>query len=77
MNDTPSTETLIEQARRALAAHDESARVEYDPTSGSLRVKSRLDATSVLRVLQSSALPVVTARAPHSDCCGGCGGCGG
>jgi hypothetical protein len=74
MNDTLSTEALIEQARRVLAAHDESARVEYDPASGGLRVKSRLDAASVLRVLQSNALPVATVRSPHTDCCGGCGG---
>lgn len=74
MDDTRTTEALIEQARRALAAHDESARVDYDPASGGLRVKSRLDATAVLRVLQSSALPVASVRTPHTDCCGGCGG---
>lgn len=67
---------LLEQARRALTAQDESAHVEFDAASGTLRVHSQLDQATVLKVLQSAALPVTVAAEPaeRSDCCGGCCG---
>lgn len=68
---------LLEQARRALSAHDESVQIEFDADSGALRVHSQLDQATVLKVLQSAALPVAAAAAEpaeRSDCCGGCCG---
>lgn len=77
MSQTTPDVTLIEQARRALSAHDETAEVEFDAESGALRVHSQLDGATVLKVLQSAALPVAAPAEPaeRSDCCGGC--CGG
>lgn len=77
MSQNAPDAALIEQARRALSAHDETAQVEFDAASGALRVLSQLDQDTVLKVLQSAALPVTAAAEPaeRSDCCGGC--CGG
>lgn len=76
MNQPAPDPVLLEQARRALSAHDESAQVEFDVSSGALRVHSQLDRATVLKVLQSAALPVAAAAEPaeRSDCCGGCCG---
>lgn len=73
MNDTAATAPLAEQARRALAAHDRNARVELG-ADGGLLVYSDLDQATVLRVLQTAALPAATAVPARSDCCGGCCG---
>lgn len=74
MNDTTATAPLAEQARRALAAHDRNARVEPG-ADGGLLVYSDLDEATVLRVLQTAALPVAVKAVPaRSDCCGGCCG---
>ncbi|WP_298849872.1 hypothetical protein [uncultured Aquimonas sp.] len=77
MSQTTPNAALIEQARRALSAHDETAQVEFDAAGGALRVHSQLDQATVLKVLHAAALPVAAAAEPaeRSDCCGGC--CGG
>ncbi len=76
MSQSAPDPVLLEQARRALTAQDESAHVEFDAASGTLRVQSQLDQATVLKVLQSAALPVTAAAeaAERSDCCGGCCG---
>jgi len=72
--NTLATPALVEQARHALLAHDSNADVQAD-ADGGLIVRTTLDQTEGVRLLQAAALPLATRTiAAPSDCCGGCCG---